>query len=161
MSLADILARKKLLASEPASQKEPVNSPPLTIKPLTIKPSIIEENIEENIDYKVIDTEKYLPSYERNEYFFSVYSLLIKYPYLLYGETALFSFLLGDNIYVLNTFPILEAEKLFEKYMEKNPPKKAHDLHKLYVAICRICLNIPGYYQKEVEDIISGKIPLD
>lgn len=165
MGIAEILAKKKaaLLSYNPplrikASPPDSPYNPPAQVEKQVVEGS---DDIEDPF-FGIVTGDKYLPPYTKDLLFISFYSLLIKYPYLLYADYLILrEFILGDHVYVLNTFAPLNSQRIFELYMIHNPPKTHHELHRLYCSISSICLSVPGYYQKEVEDIISGKIPLD
>jgi len=165
MGIAEILARKKALASTPSpiieKDKDIVRaSPPGS--PYNPPPVLEGSDDIEDLKFGIVTGDKYLPSYKKDLLFISFYSLLIKYPYLLYADyLPLREFILKDHVYVLNTFAPLNQQKIFELYMIHNPPRSAHELHKLYCSISSICLSVPGYYQKDVEDIISGNFSID
>jgi hypothetical protein len=110
----------------------------------------------EKADTSYISNDKYLPNYEINPLFLAVYTPLIRDPYSTFYHHFEYAvwLLSSENVHVLNTFPPISPDVLFHLYMKHNPPKCAHDLHRLYVAISRICLVVPPIYLPQIEEII-------
>lgn len=141
MDLKDILSKKK---AETKSNLE------------------IEEKEEKEEDISYLTTGKYLPNYIKNEIFIATFTPLIRYPYSLFRDHFFFStWLLGDNIHVLNTFNPIDPDYLFSFYSQYNPPQCCADLHRLYVAISRICLVMPPIYLEDIEEIIKNSKKFD
>lgn len=135
MSLAEILARKKL-------KQEP---PKITEVPPW----------EDSIPY--LSNSKYLPlTYDKT--FFSIYSVLISNPYQSITAFRTFaSFILADNIYVLNTFSRLNIDEIFSLYMKLNPPTKPTHLYSLSLTLYELHLNVPLLYQDNIKELIIQK----
>ena len=113
-----------------------------------------EKIITEEFNYKV-SSDKYLLPSAWNATFLSVYAILIRNPYQNIKEfRELRNILLGDNVYVLNTFPQLDVELLFSDYMKNLPPRKAIHLHKLYITLGEVHLCVPAMYQQEIMRMI-------
>jgi hypothetical protein len=148
MSLKDILAARKLQTSPPVQKK--------------IEPRV-ERDEEEDEDFVPYShpSDKYLSNYEVDPIFLAVHTPLIRDPYdCFYNHFEYSVWMLGQNHrHVLNTFCPINSEVLFALYMKYNPPQSAHELHRLYVAISRICLSVPPIYLPAIEDIIQ-KNPL-
>ena len=117
----------------------------------------IEIEVEE-IPY--ITNVKYLNSYHKSPLFFNIYSILIKNPYQdIISFNAFQDFILGNNVYVLNSFPSLNRERIFSLYMKHNPPQTPYQLHQLWIALNTIHLCIPAIYQGDIEEMVEdGKI---
>lgn len=144
MSLKDILAARKQNAAAPTLAED-------FFKPF----SQVEVEDEDDKPEYYLAKGTYLPNTEVNKRFLAVYTPLISYPYdLFHNHFEFATWMLDDNVHVLNTFNPIHADYLFNLYMEYNPPKCAADLHRLYVTITRICLVFPPVYLKSIEDII-------
>jgi hypothetical protein len=128
-------------------------------KPQTLEPPSKIEATEIDPDFvPYLASGKYLPNYEINPLFLACLTPLIRFPYQLYAiHNEYYWWLLSpdDNVHVLNTFPPISDQVLFSHYMQHNPPRCAHDLHKLYVTISRIQLNMPPIYLPSILELIK------
>ena len=65
--------------------------------------------------------------------------------------------LLSPSLYVLNSFPRIDSQYLFELFQEENPPKSIHDCYTLSQLLWEIDLTVPDKYLKVFIDIIKRK----
>lgn len=169
MGIAEILAQRKgsdqreLPKVQPSISTKKVS----TKKILSTATFIIEEEQEilspsekiitasqEEFDYKV-SSDKYLLPSAWNATFLAVYAILIRNPYQNIREfRELREFILGENQYVLNTFPQLDIELIFSLYRKQNPPLQAKHLYQLHISLCEIHLCVPAMYQQEIMRMI-------
>ncbi len=149
MGIAEILAARK------AGQKAPPQSTSI------FSEDILEDEVPESDDppYLAPKNAKYLDNYRVNELFLAVMTPLIRSPYTMYGvhsEYYWWMLLTGDdNVHVLNTFPLIPEQVLFDAYMKYNPPIRVHHLHRLYVTITRLQLNMPPIYLPKILELIK------
>lgn len=89
--------------------------------------------------------------------FLALYTPYILYPldfdWFIYRDFK--PFLLGDAIYVLNTFQKLDIDKIFYMYLDKRLPKSMRDYAKLTHFCGHIELYIPHFYQSRIEALIQ------
>lgn len=63
-------------------------------------------------------------------------------------------FILGDAIYVLNTFDRLSIDRIFFLYLKKIRPKSMRDFARLTHFCGHIEIYIPHFYQERIEALI-------
>lgn len=153
MGMAEILAAKRH-----------ANTP---VKKEIKEVSIFEEDIlEDEIPYALPHDTRFLPNHVVDPLFLACMAPLIRSPYALYGihsEYFWWLLLAENNVHVLNTFPLISEQTLFSYFMKYNPPLRSHHLHRLYVTIFRIQLNMPPIYLPHILEIIEKESikPLD
>lgn len=136
MSLAQILAAKR------ASLKPRIED---------IKIEEIEEieiTIPRHVAYKDVDKNLFLAMYapyirEPTKFNWFVY---IEYYKLLFP----------DGAYVLNTFPLLNIDRLFSVYQDHLKVDNFHQLTKLCYFLNHIYLNIPQEFEEDIIKIIHS-----
>lgn len=127
-----------------------------TVPTTTIKETKVAEEDADFVPY--LASGKYLPNYQVDALFLACLTPLIRFPYQLYAvHNEYYWWLLSpdDNVHVLNTWFPISDQVLFDCYMQYNPPKTAHELHKLYVTISRIQLNMPPIYLPSILELIK------
>lgn len=157
MSLADILKsklgdRNLPISLHKAIQKE--ESIPVRVEKDKEEETEEKEDKEDKISY--LAAGKYLNSIEFDSPFLSFYTILIKNPYQnIIDFRELREFILGDNQYVLNSFPSLDTHKIFSLYMQYNPPSDPYQLYQLWITLSELHLCMPAMYQSYIAEIIQ------
>ena len=118
------------------------------------KVEVVTGTEEAEINYKVTTF------YEEpdEDIYLAIYTPFIKNPYefnwFIFIDYK--TFLLGDNLYVLNTFPKLNIDRLFSLYLDsKLKPESLHEHTLLCYFLNHIHLMIPNKYQTRIEKIIK------
>jgi hypothetical protein len=122
-----------------------------------LAPSLsIQSSFTEVEEISYLSAGKYLSPSLFSPSFLSIYSILISNPYqyiLAFREFR--DFILEDNQYVLNTFPSLNMDRIFNLYMQHNSPSSPFQLHQLWISLSELHLCVPSLYQLGIEDIIQ------
>lgn len=135
---------KEILASKGAR----LPPPKIDIKTESLPPQ------ENKISY--LASGKYLSSTDFSLTFLSFYTILIKNPYQNIADfRELREYILGDNQYVLNTFPHMDIDKLFSLYMRFNPPTTPFQLHQLWMTLSEVQLCVPAMYLSYIAEILQ------
>ena len=118
------------------------------------KVEVVTETEEAEINYKATTF------YEEpdEDIYLAIYTPFIKNPYEFNGLVFMYYklFLLGDKLYVLNTFPKLDIDRLFSLYLSsKLKPESLHEHTLLCYFLNHIHLMIPNKYQTRIEEIIK------
>lgn len=66
--------------------------------------------------------------------------------------------LLAPELYVLNTFPRIDSQRIFETYMLHKPPRSIMEAHRLSQICWDIDLFIPRQYEDQIVELIKKKI---
>lgn len=93
------------------------------------------------------------------ELFFASLVPLLLYPYSIDISVGreYRTWLLSPATYVLNSFPQLFIEPIFDIFMRENPPKKTFDLYSLWLLLSDLKLFVPASYQDKIEKLLTEK----
>ena len=89
--------------------------------------------------------------------FLAIHTPYLLHPYSFHAPTfrAYKEFLLGESLYVLNTFTLLDTDRLLRWYLLHIPPVTAIETVRLGHFLLELHLTVPAKYEQAIGEILE------